>query len=45
MTKETVVGITTHTWSIQNASNLTLHYLVGGPNMTGLSLSVSSIRK
>jgi hypothetical protein len=45
MTKETVDGITTHTWSIQSPSNLTLHYLVGGPSMSGLSLSVSSVRK
>ena len=42
-TKETVEGTTTYTWSLQDASNLTLHYLVGGPSM--LSLSVSSIRK
>jgi hypothetical protein len=42
-TKETVEGTTTYTWSIQDTSNLTLHYLVGGPAM--LSLSVSSIRK
>lgn len=42
-TTETVEGTTTYTWSIQDASNLTLHYLVGGPSM--LSLSVSSIRK
>lgn len=42
-TKETYEGTTTYTWSIQDSSNLTLHYLVGGPSM--LSLSVSSIRK
>ena len=42
-TKETVDGTTTYTWSIQDDSNLTLHYLVGGPSM--LSLSVSAIRK
>jgi hypothetical protein len=42
-TKETVDGTTTYTWSIQDTSNLTLHYLVGNPTM--LSLSVSAIRK
>ena len=42
-TKETFEGTTTYTWSLQDASNLTLHYLVGGPSM--LSLSVSAIRK
>jgi hypothetical protein len=45
MTKESVDGVTTYTWSVQSSSNLTLHYLVAGPNMPGLSLSVSSIRK
>jgi hypothetical protein len=44
-TKETIEGTTTYTWSIQDASNLTLHYLVAGPSLSGLSLSVSSIRK
>ena len=44
-TTETVDGVTTYTWSMQNASNLTLHYVVGGASMSGLSLSVSSIRK
>ena len=38
-------GLTTYTWSIQAASNVTYHYLVAGANMPGLSLSVSSIRK
>jgi len=38
-------GLTTYTWSIQAASNITYHYLVAGTNMPGLSLSVSSIRK
>jgi hypothetical protein len=42
-TTEKFEGTTTYTWSLQSASNLTLHYLVGGPSM--LSLSVSSIRK
>jgi hypothetical protein len=44
-TTETVDGLTTYTWSMQDASNLTLHYVVGGASMSGLSLSVSSIRK
>jgi hypothetical protein len=44
-TKDTVEGTTTYTWSIQDSSNLTLHYLVGDPSLNGLSLSVSSIRK
>ena len=44
-TKETVEGTTTYTWSIHDSSNLTLHYLVGGASLNGLSLSVSSIRK
>lgn len=38
-------GLTTYTWSIQDASNVNYHYLVGGTNMPGLSLSVSTIRK
>jgi len=37
--------LTTYTWSIQAASNVTYHYLVAGAAMPGLSLSVSSIRK
>jgi hypothetical protein len=44
-TKETIDGTTTYTWSIHSASNLTLHYLVAGPAMPGLSLSVNTIRK
>ena len=38
-------GLTTYTWSIQEASNVNYHYLISGTNMPGLSLSVSSIRK
>lgn len=38
-------GIATYTWSVQDASGLSLHYLVSGGAMPGLSLSVSSIRK
>ncbi len=38
-------GLTTYTWSIQDAANVNYHYLVSGTNMPGLSLSVSSIRK
>lgn len=38
-------GIATYTWSIQDASGLSLHYLVSGGTLPGLSLSVSSIRK
>jgi hypothetical protein len=38
-------GLTTYTWSVQDASNVNYHYLVGGTNMPGLSLSVSTIRK
>jgi hypothetical protein len=44
-TEETVEGTTTYTWSVQDSSNLSYHYLVAGPALTGLSLSVSSIRK
>jgi hypothetical protein len=44
-TEETVEGTTTYTWSIQDSSNLSYHYLVAGPTLDGLSLSVSSIRK
>ena len=36
-------GISTYTWSIQDASGLSLHYLVAGGTLPGLSLSVSSI--
>ena len=38
-------GIATYTWSVQDASGLSLHYLVAGGALPGLSLSVSSIRK
>ncbi len=38
-------GFSTYTWSIQDPSSLTLHYLVSGGSLPGLSLSVSSIRK
>ncbi|MEQ1867138.1 MAG: hypothetical protein ABL996_21050 [Micropepsaceae bacterium] len=38
-------GLATYTWSVQDASNITYHYLVSGTNMPGLSLSVSTIRK
>lgn len=38
-------GFSTYTWSIQSASELSLHYLVSGGSLPGLSLSVSSIRK
>jgi hypothetical protein len=44
-TVEKVDGIATYTWSMQDASSLTLHYLVAGGTLPGLSLSVSSIRK
>ena len=42
---EKVDGISTYTWSTQDAASLTLHYLVAGGTLPGLSLSVSSIRK
>ena len=42
---EKVDGISTYTWSTQDASSLTLHYLVAGGTLPGLSLSVSSILK
>ena len=44
-TTEKVDGIATYTWSVQGTSNLTLHYLVAGGTLPGLSLSVSAIRK
>jgi hypothetical protein len=44
-TQDKADGIATYTWSMQDASNLTLHYLVAGGTLPGLSLSVSSIRK
>jgi len=40
---DTADGISTYTWSIQDASGLSLHYLVAGGTLPGLSLSVSSI--
>jgi hypothetical protein len=42
---EKVDGIATYTWATQDAAALTLHYLVAGGTLPGLSLSVSSIRK
>ncbi len=44
-TTEKVDGIATYTWSAQDASSLTMHYLVAGGTLPGLSLSVSAIRK
>ena len=44
-TTDKAEGFATYTWSIQDASSLTLHYLVSGGSLPGLSLSVSSIRK
>ncbi len=44
-TTEKVDGIATYTWSVQDVSSLTMHYLVAGGTLPGLSLSVSSIRK
>ena len=38
-------GISTYTWSIQDPSSLSLHYLISGGSLPGLSLSVSSVRK
>ena len=43
--EDRIEGLTTYTWAIQDASNVTYHYLVSGTNVPGLSLSVSSIRK
>ena len=43
--QEKTDGISTYTWSVQDAQNLTLHYLVAGGSLPGLSLSVSAIRK
>ncbi|MFN9356292.1 MAG: hypothetical protein ACK6A4_05650 [Alphaproteobacteria bacterium] len=37
-------GMSTYTWSIQGQGGMTLHYLVSGGSLPGLSLSVSSIR-
>ena len=38
-------GIATYTWATQDAQSLTMHYLVAGGTLPGLSLSVSAIRK
>ena len=38
-------GYATYTWSIQSSSEMSLHYLVSGGTLPGVSLSVSSIRK
>lgn len=38
-------GFATYTWSIQDSTILSLHYLVSGGSLPGLSLSVSTIRK
>ena len=43
--EDRIEGLTTYTWAIQDASNVTYHYLVSGTNVPGHSLSVSSIRK
>jgi hypothetical protein len=37
-------GMSTYTWSVQGQGGMTLHYLVSGGSLPGLSLSVSSIR-
>jgi len=37
-------GMSTYTWSVQGKGTMTLHYLVSGGTLPGLSLSVSSIR-
>jgi hypothetical protein len=37
-------GMATYTWSVQGGAGLSLHYLVSGGALPGLSLSVSSIR-
>jgi hypothetical protein len=42
---EKVDGISTYTWVAQDAATLTMHYLVAGGTLPGLSLSVSAIRK
>jgi hypothetical protein len=44
-TTEKSDGFATYTWSVHSASDLSLHYLVSGGSLPGLSLSVSSIRK
>ena len=43
--QDKVDGIATYTWATQDSSALTLHYLVAGGTLPGLSLSVSAIRK
>jgi hypothetical protein len=43
--QDKVDGIATYTWATQDSSALTLHYLVAGGSLPGLSLSVSAIRK
>jgi hypothetical protein len=43
--EERADGFVTYTWFVQDASNTSYHYLVAGPTMSGLSLSVSAIRK
>jgi hypothetical protein len=42
---DTADGMATYTWSVQDKSGLSMHYLVSGASMPGLSLSVSTIRK
>jgi len=37
-------GMSTYTWSVQDKGAMTLHYLVSGGTLPGLSFSVSSIR-
>ncbi len=37
-------GMSTYTWSVQGKGAMTLHYLVSGGTLPGLSFSVSSIR-
>ena len=43
-TTDTSDGMSTYTWSVQGGAGLSLHYLVSGGTLPGLSLSVSSIR-
>jgi hypothetical protein len=37
-------GMSTYTWSFQGKGGMTLHYMVSGGTLPGLSFSVSSIR-
>lgn len=37
-------GMSTYTWSVQDKGSMTLHYLVSGGTLPGISFSVSSIR-